>query len=305
MRFLILLIILILKVEISSCQPGDFAFYVLPVLNISPQNCGTSSNDNIRVFTIEHNGKLSELTCETFRSSDSLFPFKKVFIAPSCLNTSQLWIVSDNDTMKIQQNTDLYTWLWSYVTYPSGYQLSVPYTIVFKKGEFNLTNVHQQKARIDMHEAIYNEYRSKTAYLYPKPEKKVNLGDSVSLKKVIKPKTVAVLDKTIKTIKLGKSKLEKYDTLNVNLTGYVMLDGSCSNNILIWTLERLDDSKWEEVFQNTLVQMDCGYPFRMVDNFSQKIVFSEIGEMITTGTYRLGFYDGNLTVNWTETFYIN
>jgi len=101
------------------------------------------------------------------------------------------------------------------------------------------------------------------------------------------------------------------DTVWVNLSGRVMLDGGCGSGMPLFGIEMRTDTGWVERIPFDLTQMDCGMPWM---EWEEHVVMlpplrwwiathqPEGSKKMLPGSYRLFFVGGDLKRRWTEAF---
>lgn len=102
------------------------------------------------------------------------------------------------------------------------------------------------------------------------------------------------------------------DTVQVSITGRIMLTGDCSSSMPLFGMEMRTDSGWVERLPLELVQMDCGLPW---GDWEERTLVLSLGYWLSVrapagkkepapGTYRLLFMGGNMEPFASEAFLV-
>ena len=338
MKLILLILSVFFSIQLTFSQSMDFNFQILLIDDNKIVDCGLKNNPfevyscsaeysendlqmlNSGVYSwripsekIKIN---SSLVCEAPINDDSTkFPFEKCYGFSSVLETQLLMIVKNKtDTMLIQTiPSEPYAFVLSYIYYPSGYQKAVPYTILFKKGYYTFHQIASDEKRTYFNDLHYNTFINSTNHLYtldkiypqsisnPKRDTTNNLKNDREIK-----------INSISYTSTNKKSYHPSDTLLIDVTGYVMLNGACAGGQLIWTLQRKAEDVWGNATTENFTQMDCGMPYKMVHNqtfflfiLSDKIDSNSwMTKYFESGNYRFVIYDKKMNPFYSDIFSI-
>jgi len=234
------------------------------------------------------------------------------FSFPSSLSTSLIVVVrSKRDTMFVENN---HTYVYAKAVYPSGSSVSVPFVLPFESGWYKMSELMADARRLALHDAYYADFIRRTAHLYPvaKPNEPT-LPVSQPDRAYEQPAGTYTQNDTSVFASMEKKAYRVQDTIRVKISGTVMLTGECSNNRIVWTLQKQAGGQWETVADMCCAQMDCGLPFaKMTDRYFHVLIpdGATADEMpsnghLTGGVYRLAVYNASLKPKWTEPFIVD
>lgn len=334
MKRLLLIIILFFSVGFIFSQSMDFSFQILLVDDNKIVDCGLKNNHfEIYSCSVEYSEKdlqmlnsgvyswrvpsekikiNNSLECKTpFNNDTTKMPFEKCYEFSSVLKTHLLMIVKNKmDTMWIQSiPSEPYVFVLSYIYYPSGYQKAVPYTILFKKGYYTLYQIISDEKRTNFNNLYYNEFIRNTKHqyslekIYPNMVKDTLISNQEDREAKIN---------SISFASINKKTYYPTDTLTINVSGFVMLNGACASGQLIWTLQKKTGDLWVNATTEDFTQMDCGLPYKMVNNQSFFLFIlsdkananSWHSKYFESGNYRIVIYDKQLNPFYSDVFSI-
>lgn len=315
MKLTLLMLSLFFSIQLTFSQSMDFNFQILLVDDNKIVDCGLKNN-HFEIYSCSadysekdlqmlNSGVYSwripsekirinnALVCEAPINDDSTkFPFEKCYGFSSVLETQLLMIVKNKtDTMWIQTiPSESYSFVLSYIYYPSGYQKAVPYTILFKKGYYTLYQIISDEKRTYFNNLLYNQFINSTKHLYSidriYPQNISNQKkDTINIIKLDREAQI----NSISHASTNKKSYYPLDTLLIDITGFVMLNGACAGGQLIWTLQKKTEDIWINATTEDLTQMDCGMPYKMVNN--QKFFLFILSNKTDTNTWMTKYFE--------------
>lgn len=311
MKFTLLMLSMFFSIQLLFSQSMDFNFQILLVDDNKIVDCGLKNN-HFEIYSCSADYSENDLqnlnsgvyswripsekikinnafVCEAPINDDSTkFPFEKCYGFSSVLETQLLMIVKNKrDTMWIQTiPSEPYTFVLSYIYYPSGYQKAVPYTILFKKGYYTLYQIISDEKRTYFNNIYYNEFIRHTKHLYSLEKIYPNIvKDTIITNQEDREAKI----NSISYASTNKKSYYPSDTLLIDVTGFVMLNGACAGGQIIWTLQKKTEDIWINATTEDLTQMDCGMPYKMVNN--QKFFLFIISDKTDSNTWMTKYFE--------------
>lgn len=216
------------------------------------------------------------------------YPCSNLYLGKSYLNTNIVVIVKNNkDTMYIVGDGSL--WISDYY----GTQQNLTAVIPFTKGVHQLHLLQNTADYRRLQNALYQKY-----YLE-------NNESNI---------TYNSWNRRINEFKSLKGQYALGDTVGIFINGTAISDGSCSDGMVLWILQKKEEKSWKSHFEN-IVQMDCGKgknTFKNkslmlfhISNPNEKRIAYHRQIDLPSGEYRLVVFDDHNLPYFTESFVVN